>query len=409
VSEHGQAAAAAPRPMQTYPLAAALPTQHGPRGIRFDYNNGCRVALPKSEVPWRVRLSDLDTGNIIYETTTPGGVVASRKRYFLRCRIEVWQNEESVFAHDYSAAGRRVLMAFPLGSTIGIGDTIGWFPYVAKFQAVHGCRMTCSMPEALIPLFQNSHPDIAFITPEQIRPERYYATYDIGIGFIDEDRAFNPCDFRLVGLHRAVGYALGVDPAEERPRLALPALPRPVAEPYVCIAVQATKQCKYWNNPAGWDEIVAFLKGAGYRVFCIDRRSVDGVAPVFTRMPQGAEDLTGERPLIERAHWLHHADFFIGLSSGLSWLAWAAGTPVVLISGFTHPLNEFTTPYRVINYHACNSCWNDPKLPFDHHDFLWCPRHKGTSRHFECSRLITAEQVKQVIRSIPGFAARRAA
>jgi len=24
---------------------------------------------------------------------------------------------------------------------------------------------------------------------------------------------------------------------------------------------------------------------------------------------------------------------------------------VVLISGFTHPLNEFTTPYRVINYH----------------------------------------------------------
>ena len=45
--------------------------------------------------------------------------------------------------------------------------------------------------------------------------------------------------------------------------------------------------------------------------------------------------------------------------SGLSWLAWAVGTPVVMISGFTHPTNEFATPYRVINYHACNSCWND--------------------------------------------------
>jgi autotransporter strand-loop-strand O-heptosyltransferase len=44
----------------------------------------------------------------------------------------------------------------------------------------------------------------------------------------------------------------------------------------------------------------------------------------------------------------------VGLSSGLSWLAWAAGTPVVMIAGFTHPTNEFATPYRVINYHACN-------------------------------------------------------
>ncbi len=49
----------------------------------------------------------------------------------------------------------------------------------------------------------------------------------------------------------------------------------------------------------------------------------------------------------------------MGLSSGLSWLAWAAGIPVVMISGFTHPTNEFATPYRVINYHACNGCWND--------------------------------------------------
>ncbi len=85
------------------------------------------------------------------------------------------------------------------------------------------------------------------------------------------------------------------------------------------------------------------------------------------------------------------------------WLAWAAGCPVVLISGFTHPTNEFTTPYRVINWHTCNSCWNDPAVRFDHKDFLWCPRHKGTPRQFECTRLITAEHVKRVIGEIPGL------
>jgi autotransporter strand-loop-strand O-heptosyltransferase len=79
------------------------------------------------------------------------------------------------------------------------------------------------------------------------------------------------------------------------------------------------------------------------------------------------------------------------------------GTPVVMISGFTHPANEFHTPYRVINYHACNSCWNDVRVRFDHKDFLWCPRHANTPRQFECTRLITAEAVKGAIRRIPGF------
>ena len=31
---------------------------------------------------------------------------------------------------------------------------------------------------------------------------------------------------------------------------------------------------------------------------------------------------------------------------------------------------------------------------FDHKDFLWCPRHQGTSRQFECTRLITSAQEK---------------
>ena len=40
---------------------------------------------------------------------------------------------------------------------------------------------------------------------------------------------------------------------------------------------------------------------------------------------------------------------------------------------------------------------------FDHYDFLWCPRHKGTDRHFECTRLISAEQVINTIKKIPTF------
>src|SRR5204863_7021917 len=82
-----------------------------------------------------------------------------------------------------------------------------------------------------------------------------------------------------------------------------------------------------------------------------------------------------------------------------------AGTPFVLISGFSHPRTEFAAPYRVINYHACNDCCNDLHHRLDHHDFLWCPRHARTPRQCDCARLIAAEQVKQTIRRIPDVGA----
>jgi autotransporter strand-loop-strand O-heptosyltransferase len=104
-----------------------------------------------------------------------------------------------------------------------------------------------------------------------------------------------------------------------------------------------------------------------------------------------------------------HADFFVGLSSGLSWLAWAARIPVVTISGFTHPNNEFATRTRSSTIILATVAWNDVRVRFDHQDFLWCPHHKDTSRQFECTKLITAEQVNATIRRIPGFAADEAA
>jgi autotransporter strand-loop-strand O-heptosyltransferase len=395
-------ASAAEPPKRAYPAPAAVPTQQGPLGLRFDFNEGCRITLPAAERPWRVVLRDLDTGNVLFNTELAAGTVTSSKRYYVRFRVEVSQGEQAVLTHDYDATGKPVLILLPVGT---LGDSMGWLPYAVKFQRQHHCQLTCCIAERLIPLFRDAYPDITFVPPETVDTAQYYATYCIGLFFDDEARIWQPCDFRMVGLHRTAGYILGVDPTEEPPKLAPSAEPRPIAEPYVVIATQSTTQCKMWNNPHGWHEIIAFLKQHGYRVVCIDQKAVHGTGLVWNHIPHGAEDQTGDRPLSERVNWLRHADFFIGLSSGLSWLAWAAGPPVVMISGFTHPLNEFHTPYRVVNYHTCNGCWNDVRHRFDHKDFLWCPRHAGTARQFECTRLITVDQVKDTIRRIPGFPA----
>lgn len=386
---------------RAYPAPAEVPTQLGPLGIRYDFNEGCRVLVPEQELPHRIRLSDIDTGNILFETELKAGRVNSAKRYFVRFRLEVFQQDKSIFSHDYTTVDHDIAIHFPVGT---LGDTLGWFPYAVKFKEKHPeCRLTCAMADKLIPLFRDAYPNIEFVTHEEFKAERYYATYMIGLFFDDKDFLYQPCDFRYVGLHRTAGYILGVDPTEVPPNIFVENDTPPIAEPYVCIAAQSTTQSKYWNNPNGWREIVAFLKESGYRVICIDQKPSHGTGIVWNQIPYGCEDQTGDKPLAERARWLKHAKFFVGLSSGLSWFAWALRTPVVMISGFTHPLNEFSTPYRVINYHTCNSCWNDPHHRFDHKDFLWCPRHKETPRQFECTRLITVDHVKAVIKTIPGF------
>jgi autotransporter strand-loop-strand O-heptosyltransferase len=385
----------------TQPEASAdPPTQYGPNGIRYDFNYGARIMLPHNGHPWRVRLIDLDSGLLLYETEVSSGWVGSSKCYAIKFRIEVWQNGERVFVHDYSAAGRNVLIRFPGDA---LGDSLGWFSYCVKFKERHGCKLTVAMSEKIAPLFRDAYPDIDFVPLEHVEPpEKYYATYHVGL-FRDDDCSFRPCDYRLVGLHRIAGYILGVDPTEAPPKIRIEDDSRPIREPYVVIAVQATSQCKNWNNPFGWHEVVRFLKENGYRVICIDRDAIYGSGISWNHIPHDAEDETGDRSLTERARWLKHCEFFVGLASGLSWLAWSVGTPVVLISGFSHPTTEFFTPYRVINFNSCCACWNDPQHQFDPMDRLWCPRHAGTERQFECTRLITADQVKATLRRIPGF------
>jgi autotransporter strand-loop-strand O-heptosyltransferase len=181
------------------------------------------------------------------------------------------------------------------------------------------------MSPLIIPLLRDAYPAIRFVTHEELvdqkLPEASYATYSMGLFLDDADCIFQPTDFRHVGLHRTAGYILGVDPAEEAPRIVLNYKSRPISEPYVCIAVQSSTQCKHWNNPNGWHDVIAFLKAHGYRLICIDQRAVHGAGMVWTHIPHGAEDQTGDRPLTERARWLRHAAAFVALSSGLSWLA----------------------------------------------------------------------------------------
>ena len=380
------------------------PTQEAIDSIRFDFNDGLRVLLPKGAKSYHIRFVDLDNKFTLFDVTTtpspqsaeqPTWVVSLRKYYInFRLIISEPETDRLLFSHDYDASGKDVVIRALSGA---IGDTIAWFSYVEKFQVKHKCKVHCVVSDWFIPLVQKQYPNIDFITEAQQKDQKPYATYTVVLWNEGNDTN-QVVDHRYVGLHKTGAYILGVDDGEVPPRFDLSA-PRQIKQKYVCIAVHASSLAKMWNHPTGWTEVVAFLKQQGYRVLCIDKERFTGIPGSFTFLPYEAEDYTGAKPLQERINLIKDADFFIGLSSGLSWLAWGCKIPIVMISGFTEPWNEFYTPYRIINHNVCHGCWNDIKH-FDLENYCNCPRHQNDQQRFECTACITPARVIEVIKQV---------
>ena len=166
---------------------------------------------------------------------------------------------------------------------------------------------------------------------------------------------------------------------------------------YVCISVHSTAQMKYWNNSSGWQKVVRYLKKMNYDVYAIDKDEIYGTNEKWNKIPDGAINETGYYPIEYRIQQIKNCAFFIGLSSGLSWLAWALNKKVVMISGCTNEDNEFKNNcYRVINKNVCHGCLNDSKIDNSNGiltHWMYCPRDKG----FECTRTINFEMVKNQI------------
>ena len=387
-----------------YGVIPSIPCIEAVNGIRYDFNQGLRVYFPSDGKKYQLVFKDADSGLVFYnQPTTPGTIVSSIKKYYIKYNFQVLAEDKKsvVFEHTLDLSHKDVCVQMPVTT---IGDTIGWFSYAERFQQKHNCNLYVCVSQFAKDLFEKQYPDIKFILKQETSTLHPYATYCVGL-FFKGDTNNQPIDFRYVGLHRTAGMILGLrgeELADIPPRVDLSAK-RQIREKYVCIATKASAQCKLWNNPFGWDGVIRFLLNNGYRVLCIDKDRVTGKDDLYSTMPWGCEDFTGALPLQERINLIKDADFFIGLGSGLSWLAWCCKVPVVLISGFSLPNTEFYTPYRIIHYDDCIGCWDDVKENFDHKDYFWCPRKKERSEKYACTRNITAQQVINAIRTIPTF------
>jgi autotransporter strand-loop-strand O-heptosyltransferase len=165
----------------------------------------------------------------------------------------------------------------------------------------------------------------------------------------------------------------------------------PIQPTKIVIAPESTKPIARWDylgiDGYGWQEVIDQLTARGYEIHNISYE--------HTLLLRGVHSHAGNADIRTAIRHICEARLFIGLSSGLAWLAWAYSTPVVMIAGFTKPHNEFPC-YRVENPYACAGCFN--VLPNIQRA---CPLFQGTPREHECHRTITPAMVlAQVYRAL---------
>jgi autotransporter strand-loop-strand O-heptosyltransferase len=330
-----------------------------------------------------IKIYNNDTNQLYYNNTLPiNSWVKLNREYFTNWRYEVYENGDLIYNKVLDLKGKRVFI--PLSSK-SLGDTLAWFPYVDEFRKKHNCHVITST--FMNYLFVDQYPELEFVEPGEV-VNNIHAQYNFG-WFYDEngnvDYNKNPNDFRVLPLQKTASDILGLDYEEIRPKLNLPNVEK---KKKVGIGLHSTAQAKYWNNPNGWQEVVDYLNGLGYECMVYSK---EGDGYMGNNYPKGVTIYKGGN-LQEVINDLSTCEFFIGLGSGLSWLAWACNLPVVLISGFSEKWAETKLDtFRVINENVCHGCFNKERL--DAGDWNWCPLHKGTDRQFECTKQISSEMV----------------
>lgn len=351
--------------------------------LRLSFDHGLKLhcdSLPAGE--WHADFIVDDAVFYQAKGLQEGYWYAPSPKWWAEWQVKVYRDGSLYQTLRLDLTGQEVFVNFESSS---LGDTLSWMGQMLAYKEQMGLKR----------LWVRTHKNWLF-DQEWYRqhdieivgdPKAARAQIRIGIGvFYSNEEPWqknrHPNDWRHQPLGKIACDQLGIDYVELRPKMAPQFLVSKQGEHrQIVIATKSTAQAKYWNNPRGWDEFTQWHLDQGYQVL---HASKEGGGPTGSiQLPE---------PLEEVAQEINSAQYFVGISSGLSWFAWALGAKVVMISGFTPEWTEFEADcLRIIKKDKCWGCWSFDT--FDRGDWNWCPSHKGTARQFECTKHIEASEV----------------
>ena len=324
----------------------------------------------KSGLKADFKVQYFDGDKLVYENTIGSNSwVKLNRQYYTKWHSKVYMDGRLIHDNVLDLTGKRVYISLASKS---LGDTIAWAAYAEEFQEKHKCKVILSTFLNKI-LFM---PEIELVEPGTVVPN-IYAQYNIG-WFYDSNK--EPELPNTIKLQEAATKILGLDFQEIKPTLIYPYKKVINDTKYVTIATNSTSGCKFWTKE-GWQELINYLSYKGYRVInvSLEENPFDNCEQIINHN------------IFDTMALIDHSEFFIGLGSGVSWLAWALGKEVVMINNFAEEDHEFEC-IRITNKNVCNGCWNNRNFKFDK-SWDWCPIWKDTPRQFECQKSIVAQDV----------------
>lgn len=297
------------------------------------------TTLPKEANAPMVTIMGDDIKQYRIEFNNGDNMIASgtcMTNHHLICSIRQWYTPWSVSIYDDTSLVYKDVMdlrgkvVFIKIDAYALGDTIAWIPYVEAFRLKHGCRVICSTFHN--DLLVDSYPEILFAQPNT-QISNIYAQYYIGAAN-DGNLKYSPILVNEKPLQMAASSILGLDWKEIRPNLVsmCNGIPRKILGKYVTLSEYGSHVEKHWKAENGWQEVVDYLKLNGYEVVIIskEKSSLSGII-----------DLSNEPDLRVIASYIKHGEFHLGVSSGLSWLAWGLGKKTIMVSDVTPNFHEF--------------------------------------------------------------------
>lgn len=268
-----------------------------------------------------------------------------------------------------------------------LGDSLSFIPYCQKWAEEKNVILDVVVNRDEI-FDKEYYHNLKFITQEQINTENYTNIFRFEYIF---DKP----------LLKGYSDQFNLEFTEIRPVIKKVSKPRPIKSKYVCFGVHTTTQAKYWNYPDGWEILAKKFRKELITPVSLDLHEVFGTEGSWNYLPESSVKKVG-LPFDDVINYIQHCEFFIGVSSGLSWLAWALGKKVILISGVTEEDNEFQSNCtRIINKKVCNGCFNKSGLyNFDTGNWLWCPVNQYTQKWFECTKSITPDVVWSKVKEL---------
>lgn len=371
------------------------PYRNGSQNYKYSYIVGdCKLHCA-SDLKYSLR----DWGNI-QSVTLIGNCLENKPKF--ECNpsfIPVLEKIKQVY--DIPNEEIKILKSEKINSTIveiesdALGDNIGAVSIIEKYknESKENISVLCNFPD----IFRNSYPDINFY--KKSKTSISYSTSD-GLWSLNNQK-FNKLikttykfdvplldgyakDFNIT----SHGSILKVDKTNKE---------RPIKSKYVCIGIHSTTQAKYWNYPGGWDDICKWLRKKGLTPVCVEKDYSFGIEGNMNEVPHRSVKKIGMQ-FNDVINHIQHAEFFIGLSSGLSWLAQGLGVPTVIISNTTSKNNEYIDDktLRIYDESVCHGCFH--KYVFNPQDWLWCPIYRNDDdRRFICTKAITPESVIEKI------------